>query len=84
MSALEDNLAEIIRKVIREELRSAAMPQKLLDAQGVADLLGVEKQKVYSLAREGELEPIMLSKREMRWSPEVIREFQLRKGIKAA
>lgn len=86
MSALEETFEAIVRKVIREELRSVIgdKPEELLDADDVAALLKVNKQKVYALTREKELEPIMLSKREMRWSPEVIREFQLRKGIKAA
>lgn len=86
MSAELENIFEsIIRKVVREELQSAigGKPEELLDAEGVAAILKVNKQKVYSLAREGEIEPIMLSKRDMRWAPEVIRAFQLRKGIKA-
>lgn len=86
MSALEETFEAIVRKVVREELRSVIgdKPEELLDADDVAALLKVNKQKVYALTREKELEPIMLSKREMRWSPEVIREFQLRKGIRAA
>lgn len=86
MSELEDKFAEIVRKVLREELASITgdRPEELLDAEDVAAILKVNKQKVYSLARQHEIEPIMLSKRDMRWAPEVIREFQLRKGIKAA
>lgn len=83
---IEDRLEEIIRRVVREELRSQqrAQPEELLTAADVARFLGVNKQKVYSLAREHEIEPVMISKREMRFSPEIVRDFQLRKGIKAA
>lgn len=83
---LEETFAEIVRRVVREELQSAqgVQPEQLLTADGVARLLGVNKQKVYSLAREHEIEPVMISKREMRFSPERVKEFQLRKGIRAA
>lgn len=86
VSALEDNLAEIVRRVVREELQAfkGREPEQLLTAEGVARILGVKKQKIYSLAREGELEPVMISKREMRFAPETIKQFQLRKGIRAA
>jgi len=86
MSALEEQFAEIVRKVIREELQSliGGQPDDLMDAEGVASKLRVNKQKVYSLVREGEIEAIRISKREMRFAPEAIRQFQLKRGIKAA
>jgi excisionase family DNA binding protein len=86
VSALEETFAEIVRQVVREELKSfhGSQPEELLTAEGVARLLGVKKQKVYALAREHEIEPVMISQREMRFSPQVVREFQLRKGIRAA
>lgn len=86
MSALEESFAEIVRRVVREELQffTNTQPEELLTADGVAKLLGVNKQKVYSLAREHEIEPVMISQREMRFSPQTVREFQLKKGIRAA
>ena len=85
MSQLEDTFAEIVRRVIREELQSLAhRPDELLDADGVAGLLKVNKQKVYSLVREKEIEAIWISKREMRFAPAAVRDFQLKRGIKAA
>jgi len=84
--AIEDQLAEIVRRVVREELRifTSTQPEELLTAEGVARLLGVKKQKVYALAREHAIEPVMISQREMRFSPESVREFQLKKGLRAA
>lgn len=86
MSELEHQFAEIVRRVVREELQtfSNTRPEELLTADGVAKLLAVNRQKVYALAREHEIEPVMISQREMRFSPTVVREFQLKKGIKAA
>ncbi len=84
--SLEETITEIVRRVVREELQSfhGTQPEELLTAVDVARLLGVKTPKVYALAREHEIEPVMISKREMRFSPEVVRDFQLRKGIKAA
>lgn len=87
MSTLEEQFEEIVRKVVREELQSFVgdKPEELLTAEGVRALLNLNNvQKVYSLVREHELEAIMISKREMRFAPSVIREFQLKRGIKAA
>jgi thiamine biosynthesis lipoprotein ApbE len=85
MSALEETFAEIVRRVVREELQSLAhAPDELLDADGVAALLKVNKQKVYALVREKELDAIWISKREMRFAPSAVREFQLKRGLKAA
>lgn len=86
MSALEETFEAIVRKVIREELGSLIIeqPEALKTAEQVATDLNVNKQKVYSLVREGELEAIRISKRGMRFAPSAIRDFQLRRGIKAA
>jgi excisionase family DNA binding protein len=86
MSTLEESFAEIVRQVVREELRALVdgNPEALLDAEGAAKLLNVNKQKVYSLVREGKLDAIWISQREMRIAPAAIREFQLKPAIKAA
>lgn len=86
MSALETSLAEIVRQVVREELQTLrqSQPEELLLAEDVARLLHVNKQKVYALVRENELEAVRISQREMRFRPEAVKEFQLSKGIKAA
>ena len=87
MSDLEIQFAEIVRRVVREELQALRSdnPEELLTAEQVARQLGVKsKQKIYALVKEGEIEPIWISKREMRFAPSVIRQFQLNKGIRAA
>lgn len=86
MSALEETFEAIVRKVIREELSviTCDRPEDLWTAEDVARVLQVKASKVYALVREKQLVPIMISKREMRFAPSVIREFQLKRGIKAA
>lgn len=82
---MDEHFAEIVRRVVREELARVDMGRtEMLTAEDVARDLKVNKQKVYSLVREGELDAVRISQREMRFTREAVREFQLRKGIKAA
>ena len=84
---LEETFETIVRKVLREELQGllADRPEEFLKADDVRQRLNLNSvQKVYSLVREGEIEAIWISKREMRFAPSAIREFQLKRGIKAA
>lgn len=85
MSALENSIAELVRQVVREELeRVMQVPSLLMHADQVANMLGVKISKVYDLRRQGEIECVWISKREFRFTPEAVREFQLKKGIRAA
>lgn len=83
----EETIETVVRKVIREELVSLLndKPEDLLKAEDARRLLNLNSvQKVYSLVREGQLEAIWISKREMRIAPSALRDFQLKRGIKAA
>lgn len=85
--SVEETLKEILREVIREELSALLndKPEDLLKAEDVRRLLNLNSvQKVYALVREHQLEAIWISKRELRIAPSAVREFQLKRGIKAA
>lgn len=85
--SIEETIETVVRKVIREELVSLLndKPEDLLKAEDARRLLNLNSvQKVYSLVREGQLEAIWISKREMRIAPSALRDFQLKRGIKAA
>lgn len=85
--SLDETLETLLRKVVREELQSllSDKPEDLLKADDVRQQLNLNSvQKVYSLVRQGEIDAIWISKREMRFAPSAIREFQLKRGIKAA
>lgn len=87
MSELEDSIRNIVREVIREEFASlvADKSDELLRAEDVRVRLNFNNvQKVYSLVRQGQLEAIWISEREMRFTPEAVRDFKLKGGIKAA
>lgn len=85
--SFEETLKTIVREVIREELSSLLhdKPEDLLKPEDVRRVLNLNSvQKVYALVREGQLEAIKISQREMRFAPSAVREFQLKRGIKAA
>lgn len=85
--SLEETFEEIVRRVVREELQGilSDKPEELLKAEDVRQQLNLNSvQKVYSLVREGQIEAIWISKREMRFAPSSVRQFQLKRGIKAA
>lgn len=85
--SFEETLKTIVREVIREELAHLLndKPEELLKAEDVRQRLNLNNvQKVYALVREGELEAIKISQRHMRFAPSAVREFQLKKGIRAA
>jgi hypothetical protein len=85
--SFEETIETIIRKVVREELQTLLRdkPEDLLKAEDVRQRLNLNNvQKVYALVRENQLDAIWISKREMRFAPSAIREFQLKKGIHAA
>lgn len=85
--SLDESLEILLRKVVREELQVliSDKPEDLLKADDVRQRLNLNSvQKVYALVREGQLDAIWISKREMRFAPSAVREFQLKKGIRAA
>lgn len=80
MSALEENLAELVRQVVREELeraRTGPEPiEALLTADDVAAKLGLtDRQAVYKLKREGKLAPVHLGDSTLRFEPNEVRRF---------
>ena len=84
---LDAEFESILRRVFREEvaLLLNGRPEDLLKPEDVRRLLNLNNvQKVYALVREGQIEAIWISKREMRIAPSALREFQLKRGIKAA
>jgi hypothetical protein len=85
--SFEETLESIVRKVVREELQTLVSdkPEDLLKAEDVRQHLNLNNvQKVYALVRENQLEAIWISKREMRFAPSAVRDFQLKRGIQAA
>lgn len=77
MSELEDNFAEIVRRVVREELeRVGRVPEALLTSDQVAAMLGyTSREAVYKLKKEGKLKPVYLGDQTVRFEPEEVRRF---------
>lgn len=77
MSALEEQIADIVRQVVREELERHERPlEKLLTAEQVADVLGYsDRQAVYKLKREGKLGAVALGDFTLRFDPDEVRRF---------
>ena len=75
---LEDQLEEIIKRVIREELARARESQDLalLTAEQVAELLNfTDTHSVYRLKREGKLRAVNLGAATMRFTRAEVRRF---------
>jgi excisionase family DNA binding protein len=51
-------------------LEAVVPTEKLLDAQQVSERLGIPKQSVWSLARQGLLPAVRISERRVRFRPE--------------
>jgi excisionase family DNA binding protein len=51
------------------------MDKQILVADEVAELLRVDKQRIYSLAREGAIPVIRLGERQYRFSAQAIEQF---------
>ncbi len=76
MSQLEETFAEIVRKVVREELERHERPlEPLLTAEGAAELLCLPVQTIYKLKREGKLKHVALGDSTLRFEQEEVRKF---------
>ncbi len=74
----EEQFAEIVRGVVREELaaQSSVQDLELLTADEVAKLLKYpDRHSVYKLKREGKLKPVNLGDKTLRFSPAEVRRF---------
>lgn len=83
MSALEDSIRSVVREIVREEV-AQAVPQKarpLLTAEQAGELLGLDKQSVYRLAREGQLKAVYVSESRFRFHPNEIERFIKQGGV---
>ena len=77
----EETLETIIRKVVREELESARVEDKLLTAEQVAEELGyTDVNSVYRLKREKKLPAINLSENAIRFKRSDVRRFIEQRG----
>jgi predicted DNA-binding transcriptional regulator AlpA len=76
MSELEQAIQKMVREVIAEEIQSAPrLPRPLLTADQAGELLQLDKQSVYRLAREGALKPVYISQTRFRFQVEEIERF---------
>jgi excisionase family DNA binding protein len=51
------------------------VPVSLLDAQGVAHMLGISAKTVHKLVREGKLPCVQVTSRERRFTPEQVQQY---------
>ena len=75
---IEEQFAEVVRRVLREELASLSPMQdlELLTADDVAKLLKYpDRHSVYKLKREGRLKPVSLGDKTLRFSQAEVRRF---------
>src|SRR5688572_20445157 len=85
--SVDEAFEAMFRRVLRDELQTSrsGKPEQLLKPEDVRRLLNLNNvQKVYALVREGQIEAIWISKREMRIAPSALKQFQLKGGIKNA
>lgn len=83
MSQLEDSLREIVREIVRQEIpakQGTSLP--LLSADDVGKRLGIDKQSVYRLHREGSLKGVNISETRFRFHPDEVDRFIRDGGVK--
>ena len=76
--SFEEQFAEVVRKVVREELAAMSNTQdlELLTADDVASLLKYDdRHSVYKLKREGKLKAVSLGDKTLRFRPSEVRRF---------
>lgn len=76
--SIEEQFAEVVRKVVREELAALSSGQdiELLTADEVAKLLKYEdRHSVYKLKREGKLKAVSLGDKTLRFRRSVVERF---------
>lgn len=83
MSELEDTIRSVVREIVREEVAEVIerKPQPLLTAEQAGELLGLDKQSVYRLVREGALRPIYVSQSRFRLHAAEIDRFIREGGV---
>jgi excisionase family DNA binding protein len=75
---MEDQFAEVVRRVVREELASLSNDHdlELLTADDVAKMLKYpDRHSVYKLKREGKLKSVSLGDKTLRFSHSEVRRF---------
>lgn len=76
--SIEEQFAEVVRRVVREELATLSNGHdlELLTADDVAKLLKYpDRHGVYKLKREGKLKAVSLGDKTLRFSREEVRRF---------
>lgn len=76
--SIEEQFAEVVRRVVREELATLASTQdlELLTADDVAKLLKYpDRHSVYKLKREGKLRAVSLGDKTLRFTQAEVRRF---------
>lgn len=81
--AIEETLRELIREVILQEMPQSLprAPRPLLSADEVGQRLGIDKQAVYRLKREGALKAVNLSETRFRFHPDEVDRFIENGGV---
>lgn len=80
-SSIEQSLEDIVRKVVREELQSLDLNDRLLTAEQAAERLGyTDPESVRRLSREGKLESVPLGGNTKRFRLSDVQRL-IRKGV---
>lgn len=82
---LEDTLRDMIREIVLEELPLTPIgpPPPLLSAEEVGERLGVDRQTVYRMKKEGTLKGVNISDQRFRFHPDEVDRF-IREGGKVS
>ena len=73
--SLEETFEMIVRRVIREELKSASSSDPLMTADQVAEALGYSVHQVHRLKREKKLHGFMLGGNSLRFRRSEVERF---------
>lgn len=80
----EETLEEIIRRVVREEFAVliGSKDEGLLTAEQAAERIGCNKQRIYTLKREGHLKAVYTGDTHFKFAPDEVRRFIREQGTK--
>jgi excisionase family DNA binding protein len=73
--SFEETLKQIVREVIREELKAVSSVDRLMTAQEVAEYLGYDVHTVYRLKRERKLQGFSLGDNSLRFYQSEVSRF---------
>lgn len=73
--SLDETFEMIVRRVVREELKSAAIDDRLLTSEQVAEILGYSVHQVHRLKREKKLNGFMLGENSLRFRRSEVERF---------